>query len=130
MDRLQATLLYDGECPFCSAYVRMLRLRDNVALELVDARTDMARTQTLADAGIYIDDGFVLELPDQRYHGDEALNALALMSTSSTLFNRVNAAVFSSPALAKALYPLLRSGRNLALRLLGKRRILPHANHG
>ena len=35
----EAWLVYDGDCPFCSAYVRFVRLRDAVGtVHLVDAR--------------------------------------------------------------------------------------------
>ena len=35
----QAWIIYDGQCPFCSRYVRLVRLRDSLGqVELVDAR--------------------------------------------------------------------------------------------
>ena len=46
-----------------------------------------------------------------------------LMSTGAGPFNAVMARVFASPRVSRALYPVLRTGRNLTLRLMGRRRI-------
>ena len=33
-------IVYDGECPFCSQYVKMLRIRESVGtVRLIDARS-------------------------------------------------------------------------------------------
>lgn len=53
------------------------------------------------------------------------MNLLALLSTPSSTFNRVNGLIFRSPTASRILYPVLRAGRNATLRLLGRRRIRP-----
>lgn len=119
-----ATLIYDGECPFCSAYVRMYRVRDAAGgLELVDARTAPEWRARLHALGYDLDAGMVLAMGDRFYHGPDALHALALMGSPSGLFNRINAVLFRSARLSKFAYPALRAGRNAALRLLGRGRI-------
>jgi len=50
---------------------------------------------------------------------------LALLSTPSSGFNRLNAALFRSPTASRLLYPVLRAGRNAVLRLLGRGKIEP-----
>jgi hypothetical protein len=45
------------------------------------------------------------------------------MSGPSDLFNRLNAALFRSPRVARLLYPMLRGGRNAVLRLLGRTKL-------
>ena len=118
-------LIYDGECPLCSAYVRRYRLERAVGdLQLLDARLHPEVVDELARAGQPLDEGFVLELHGQRYHGAEALHRLALMSTRSGAFNRLNAALFRSPKVSRWAYPVLRAGRNLLLRLLGRKPLL------
>jgi hypothetical protein len=61
------------------------------------------------------------------YHGADCIHMLALLSSPSGLFNRVNSAIFRSPGLAKVLYPALRLGRNTLLLLLGKKRLHLHS---
>ncbi len=122
-------IVYDGECPFCSAYVSMLRLKDAVgAVELVDARTDHPVVQFLFDEGYDLDEGMALvrgfssDHPDVA-HGDECVHQLALLTTPSGVFNRLNAAILQSRSRSRFLYPFLKAGRNAALRLLGRKRI-------
>ena len=119
-----ATIVYDGGCPFCTAYVRLVRLREAIGpVRLVDAREGGPIVDEIVAAGLDLDDGMVLKLDGVLYHGDECLNRLALLSTSSGAFNRFNAWMFRNPLAARLAYPVLRSGRNLALRLLGRRKL-------
>ena len=117
-------LVYDGECPACDNYVGMVRLRQSVGeLVLVDAREDSTVMREITAAGLDIDEGMVLKTDNQLYYGSDAIHALALMSSRSGVFNRLNYWVFRSPQVARALYPLLRTGRGLLLKLLRKTRI-------
>lgn len=115
-------LVYDGACPFCTAYARYVRVRRSVGiLELVDARQGGSLVEEVREAGHDLDQGMVLKMGGRLYHGADCLNVLAMLSSRSGLFNRLNAAIFRSPALSRALYPSLRAGRNLTLALIGRR---------
>ena len=121
---MRAVLVYDGECPFCNAFVKRLRIEESLGeLELVDAREQPDVVASLRERGLDVDEGMVLTLDGRSYHGDEALQRLALMSTRFGIFNRVNAWAFSNPTISRLAYPVLRAGRNLALRLLRRGRI-------
>jgi predicted DCC family thiol-disulfide oxidoreductase YuxK len=116
-----ALIVYDGQCPFCSRYVGLLRLRQSLGhVELIDARQDGPVVAEIHAAGLDLDEGMALKLGDRWYHGDECIHILALLSTPSTLFNKINGAVFRSRPAARLLYPLLRAGRNVALKVLGR----------
>ena len=116
----QAIVVYDGECPFCSRFVRMLRLRESVSLQLVDARAGGPLVDEVVTAGFDLDEGMVLRIGGKHYHGDECIHVLALLSTSSGAFNRLNVMVFRNRRAAELLYPLLRFMRNLTLKALGR----------
>lgn len=117
------TIVYDGDCPFCSAFVTMARLREAAGpVMLVDARQSPELAVRLTAEGYDLDEGMVVLVGGRAYFGAEAVNAIALMSSRSTVFNRAVAAVFERPRIAAALYPPMRAGRNLVLRLLGRRR--------
>lgn len=123
-------IVYDGECPFCSAYVRLLRLRDAFGtVRLVNARSADPVVDAVRAAGLDLDAGMVLKLGGQLYSGDRCLHMLALMSTPSGIFNRLASAVFASPRLSRRLYPVLVAGRNATLRLLGRRKINAPPSH-
>ncbi|MGF1553065.1 MAG: DCC1-like thiol-disulfide oxidoreductase family protein [Paracoccaceae bacterium] len=117
-------LLYDGECPFCSAYVGMLRLRDSIGpVRLIDAREGGPELAEVRAAGYAIDQGMAFKLDGRIHHGDDCIHRLALLTTPSGSFNRLNAWIFRSETRSRLLYPVLRRGRNAVLYLLGRRGI-------
>lgn len=123
-DPQEPWLLYDGECPFCSAYVKMVRLRDAVGnIRLVDAREGGPELAEVRAAGLDINEGMALKYEGRLHHGDECVHKLSLLTTASGAFNRLNAWVFRSERRSRILYPWLRTGRNTALALLGRKKI-------
>ena len=117
-------LVYDKECPMCDAYCRMVRIREAAGdLELFDARDGGPIIDDLTARGLDIDEGMVLIAGDELYYGSDAIHALSLLSSRSGIFNRLNYRIFRSKRVSGLLYPVLRSGRNLLLRLLGRTRI-------
>ncbi|WP_136661328.1 DCC1-like thiol-disulfide oxidoreductase family protein [Nitratireductor sp. XY-223] len=117
----QATLIYDGDCPFCSRFSDYIRLKKAVGnLVLIDARQGGSAVDDAVARGFDLNEGMVLIVGDNFYHGADCLNRLALMSSRSDLFNRVNYILFRSPLVSRVSYPMLRAGRNLVLRLLGR----------
>ncbi len=118
------TVIYDGECPFCSNYVRLYRLRQLVGqVRLVDARGDDPVLHVVHDARLNLDEGMAVLWQGRLYHGAEALHVLALLGSETGLFNRVNRWLFSRPRLGRRLYPWMVAGRRLTLRLLGRKLI-------
>lgn len=119
------TIVYDGDCPFCSAYVAMTRLREAAgSVELVDAReADHPVVREAKAAGLDLDEGMAMKMDGRLYHGADVMNRLALMTSPAGPFNALMREVFRHPRLSRALYPSLRAGRNLALRLLGRKKI-------
>lgn len=114
-----AYVVYDGECPFCRNYVRLANMRAaGVLVELVDARTQSPVVTECVERGYDLDEGMVVILDGHFYHGGDALNRIALISSPSGVFNRINRWIFRRPGLSRLLYPTLRGCRNLALRLL------------
>ncbi|MEM1191170.1 MAG: DCC1-like thiol-disulfide oxidoreductase family protein [Pseudomonadota bacterium] len=114
-------LVYDGDCPFCNEYVKLLRLRASVGpVELVDARSEHPIVGDLHARGFDLNEGIAFLNEGVIHYGDAAVTHLALLSSPVGLFNRWNAAVFKRPTVAALVYPLLKSGRRLTLRVLGR----------
>jgi hypothetical protein len=90
-------------------------------LRLVDARQEPELVGQLRRRGYRLDDGLLLRIGDQYFHGAAAMNVLALMSSRSGWFNRLNYRVFRSRRTANLLYPTLVSGRRALLWLLGRK---------
>lgn len=122
-------IVYDGQCPFCSTYVKMLHLRKAVGtVVLVDAREPHPMVDMLKAANIDLDEGMVLIRGGEISYGDECIHKLALMSTSHDWFNKLNHLIFRSPTASRVLYPFLRTGRNMTLRILGRKKISERAS--
>lgn len=117
-------VVYDGECPFCTAYVRLLRLKGAVApVTLVDARQRPDVIAEVKSRGLDINKGMLAIYGARIHAGGDAMTLLSLLSTPSGLLNGAMAWLFASPRRSATLYPVLRSGRGLALRLLGRKPI-------
>jgi predicted DCC family thiol-disulfide oxidoreductase YuxK len=112
--------VYDGECPLCRTAAHALRIRESVgALHLVNAREDIGHPvlEEINKTGLDLDKGTVMKFGGRFYHGADAMTLMALLGSNIGWFNKMNAALFSSPALASIAYPFIRSGRNILLAL-------------
>jgi len=111
-------VIYDGDCPLCSTYIRMTRLSKAVGRPtLVNARERPELVRALAENGVNLDAGMAVYYQGRVYVGSDAVHLLALLTTPVDLANRLAAAVLGRQNLARGLYPFLRAGRNLLLRL-------------
>ncbi len=117
-------LVYDKECPVCHTYCQNIHIREIAGeLKIVDARGPSDVMDEITARGLDIDQGMVLKMGGQLYYGAEAIHALSLLSNPGNIFNRLNFLTFRSKILSRLLYPALRSGRNLLLKILGKTKI-------
>lgn len=120
----QVVLVYDKECPACDNYCRLVHIREDIGdFVLVDAREPGPILDEITALGWDIDQGMVLKLEQQLYYGSDAIHMLSLLGTRSGVFNRLNYWLFKSKRLSHLLYPILRTLRNLLLKLLGKTKI-------
>ncbi|WP_428407368.1 DCC1-like thiol-disulfide oxidoreductase family protein [Hyphococcus sp.] len=105
-ERPEIYVVYDGECPFCSAYVRMVRLREAAGnVRLLNAREPHPLVEELKAKGYDLDEGMALKIGDAIYHGPDVMNRLALMSTQSGFLNRLHLWIFSSRAARSSSIP-------------------------
>ncbi len=117
-------VVYDGLCPFCSAYAHMLRLKESAGpVRLIDARQDAELVAALEAAGKPVNGGMTVAYAGRLYYGADAIHILALLASRSGLANRAVARLLRNGRIAKAAYPLLRAGRNIGLKVLGRPQI-------
>lgn len=113
-------IFYDGECPLCSSYVRMINLRRAVGqVELVDARSGDVRVAELRAQGVNFDSGMAVRHGAHLVHGAEAMMLLSALSSGRGPVIWL----MRSPRRARLVYPVLRAGRGVLLRVLGRSRI-------
>jgi len=124
MVREEILLVYDNQCPVCDNYCQLVHIRETAGdLKLVDARESSPVMEEITARGWDIDQGMVLKMGDRLYYGSDAIHALALISSRSGIFNRLNYWMFKSRTLSYLFYPILRFFRNLLLKLLRRTKI-------
>ena len=94
------SVVFDGQCPFCRAYVASLKDNDEGLLTKIDARSTPALVEQLAAENIDINEGIVL-----------------LQDASPALFAGLPHRLLRYRRLSSLLYPMLRLLRNTYLRL-------------
>lgn len=122
--RNEVQVLYDKQCPACEFYCQHINIRESEgSLLRIDARDAGELMDEITALGLDIDEGMVVKIDDQVYYGSDAINALALLSSRTGIINRLAYYLFRSRRLSRVLYPVLRSCRNLLLKMLGRTRI-------
>ena len=121
----EVALIYDGECPVCTAYSCSVDVDEAKAsgIRRINARSDDDLVKRAKDAGVDLDDGMVVLHDGKMYHGADALNIMARFAPDRGLGNRLNKLLFSNPTISRLSYPVLRAGRNTLLRILGRKKI-------
>ena len=119
-------LVYDGDCPFCTAGAKMYRLRQSAGdLHIVNARevtgTDLMRA--IDARGFDLNTGIVARFEGRLYHGKDALHLLGMLGGDRGWLNRLNVALFRNRTTVTMVYPALVGLRNLMLWLRGKKPI-------
>ena len=115
-------LIYDGDCPFCSAYVlRFIKFRERFGhLEILNAREpheivdEVKRRHDL-------DSGFVFIFDGVSYYNADAIQALNTLSDPDGLFYKGIAMLFRRRWFARFVYPILVMLRRLFFTLTGRK---------
>lgn len=128
MTEAALTVVYDGECPFCSNYVRLMALRRSVGhVALVDARRGGPIVDEITRRDFDLNNGMVVRYGRTFYYGADALVLLSSLSEDGGLVGSVLSRVLRSPARARLLYPVMKLGRRATLLILGRTLIAqPH----
>jgi predicted DCC family thiol-disulfide oxidoreductase YuxK len=121
----ELALIYDGECPVCTAYSCSVDVDEGKAsgIKRIDARSDDELVRKAKEAGVDLDDGMVVLHDGKMYHGADALNIMARLAPQRGFGNRLNRLLFSNSTVSRVSYPVLRAGRNTLLRILGRKKI-------
>ena len=124
MNKEGILLVYDKDCPACDNYCQVVRIRESIGeLKIINARESSEVLEEITQLGLDIDQGMVLKMGGVIYYGADAIHALALISSRSGVFNKLNYWLFKSKRVSAVLYPVLRFFRNLLLKVLGKTKI-------
>lgn len=114
-------LLYDGECPACSAYVAIAALRKlHPSFQVLDARHEPLLVAALRSKGYDVDEGIILDLGGKIHFGADAVRMIARFGKGHGIARRATLAALGDAPWSVRLYPRLRQARRLLLDLLGR----------
>lgn len=120
----EIVLVYDKQCPACDTYCKLVDIKQSLGpLILIDARQSSDVLAEITAQGLDVDQGMVVKMKGQLYYGADTMQTLALMSSRTGIFNRLNYWVFRSAIASRLLYPLLKVCRSLLLKSLGRTKI-------
>ena len=115
------TLVYDGDCPFCSAFAQRAELKGGLPdLDIRDGRTDHALRADLAKRGYRLANGAMLLEQDRVWHGSAAIAELHRRMQPSDALLQVLQGLFQQDDRARQIYPLLLLARRIALAAKGR----------
>lgn len=114
-------IAYDGDCPFCSSYIRMQRLQNlGMDISLINFRDDPALVESLKQRDLDPNRGMYVQMGSAEYYADEAVTVISSLTTSKNWINIGFKWWFKNQTRAKFLYPVLRSVRNISIKALGR----------
>lgn len=124
MSNKEIVLVYDGMCPMCSSVSKYIKLKKVAGkLQLIDARKNKEMVKKLKKKNIDLNLGMVVITGGKYYHGSDAANIIALMSSRSDLFNKINYILFSSKTIGQFIYPIFKCIRSFLLWMKGYKNI-------
>lgn len=113
------TLYYDKQCPFCSKYAKLLKLKENFEINLKDARENIDEISVLCK-NLDINDGFIVIYKNDCFQGAKALEFLNRAVDKTTILGKLHFFFAYENNFSKFLYKTLFILRKIALFILRK----------
>ena len=114
--------IYDGECPFCNHFAKLLELKSSLAeFEILDGRKNLAILSRLYKQGYDLNKGAILIKNEDILHGADAINWICseISEPSDSLLEALRI-IFTSNKRTNILFPFLLWARRLSLTIKGK----------
>ena len=113
------TLYYDKQCPFCSKYANLLKLKENFEISLKDARENQSEISLICP-NLNINDGFIVIYENNCFQGAKALGFLNSAVDKDTFLGKLHFIFRYDNFFSKILYNVLFILRKIILFVLRK----------
>jgi hypothetical protein len=113
------TLYYDKQCPFCSKYANLLKLKENFEITLKDARENLFEISLIC-LNLNINDGFIVIYENNCFQGSKALGFLNSAVDKDTFLGKLHFIFRYDNIFSKILYNVLFILRKIILFILRK----------
>ena len=111
------TLYYDKECPFCSKYANLLKLKENFEIIHKDARQNLSQI-SLVCGNLDINDGFIVVYKNDCFQGAKALEFLNSAVDKTTILGKLHFFFSYENIFSQVLYRILFILRKFILFIL------------
>ena len=113
-------IIYDGDCPFCSRFVALQKLRETFGeVTIVDARMSSdPSVQKVISAGYILNDGMAVIFNGEIFYGVKSVEFLA-MATSGGAFGFLMKIFFTHAPISRLFYSVLVKLRKIYLKIVG-----------
>lgn len=111
------TLYYDKQCPFCSNYANLLKLKENFEITLKDARKNLDEISLVCE-NLDINDGFIVVYENHCFQGVKALEFLNSAVDKTTTLGKLHFFFAYDNTFSKFLYKILFILRKFILFIL------------
>ncbi len=102
----------------------MLKIRKSIGeLVIINARISQPLILEAKKQGYNLNEGLIVKYREQFYYGEDGMCILAMFSSQSDLFNKINSKLFKSKVLLKLIYPILKFVRLCLLIIIGVKKI-------
>jgi len=111
--------VYDGDCQICTLATEALRIKQQFgSLHVLNAReaNEDPLINEINRQGLDLDEGMVIYVDGQFYHGKDALKFIAKYGEAKNTFMSVFKGLYWSDSVARFTYPWMRGMRNWLLR--------------
>jgi len=117
MEESTLIFIYDGECPFCNHFAELLELKSKIKnISILDGRKNPDLIKDLLKKGYDIDNGAILLMDENIFHGAEAINTICkLINKPSSKLLEILSKTFKSSKRTKFIFPFLVRARRLTL---------------
>jgi predicted DCC family thiol-disulfide oxidoreductase YuxK len=112
-------LYYDKQCPFCSKYANLVKLKKNFEIILKNARENLDEISILCK-NLDINNGFIVLYKNDCFQGAKALEFLNSAVDKTTLLGKLHFLFKYDNFISNLLYKFLFILRKIILYILGK----------
>ena len=116
-------IYYDGECPYCKSYTKIIDIRKKYSFELKDARLHPLEISNLNDQGYKIENGILMVFKGEIFQGAKALKMIDHLIYKKTTISKLYGLIIGLPFFANIIYPIVKTIRIITLKIMGIKRM-------
>ena len=116
-------IYYDGDCPFCTYFVILSKLKKKYKVSIKNLRIFPDKVKEFKKKSYDVNEGMVVIFENKIYHGHEAVYIITKLSDKRYFSSILYKILFPNMLITNIFYPFLRLFRNITLKILRRKKI-------